>query len=327
MTNKTVTHGPSHSTTRFHAPAERSELKISAQAHLTKLFTFRAFPERDTEILCALNDVGFLTRHQIQQLFFPSKNTATQRLRTLYDKHILNAAPDFWYHFIKPSIDFPAHEKASPPDSLTQQGLVKSFIYTPSLTGRHYLSLLEQVPLDELNFDPYRYNSSGYNHLIIHDLWISEAYVKFRLASEHFELPFAWRNEAQSKISSRFNPYEEIVRPDATYITSFSLQPDAPLQQSVKFIEMDRGGTKWGKKVDLYNSAYDDGSWRSAYNSFPVVLCVVPDQLFKKSIAQMKKNLGPVEFCVSRWSEFLSDPLSWFSVNSEKQISILPKHY
>jgi len=317
----------SNLTHHFHAPAPRTELKNSAQAHLMKLISRRGFPQRDQDLLLALDDVGILTRDQIQQLFFPSKSRAIQRLKILYDKHLLNAGGDYWYHSAKNKVDFIYQEGSTKTGYSGQSGLVKSFAYTPSLVGRHYISLLKELPLQKISFDPVRYNPAVYNHLTLHDLWISEAYVKLRLASEKFGLPFAWRNEARSIINDRNDSSKEIVRPDATFITSFSIQPDAPLQQSAKFIEMDRGATRWEHKVDLYNHAYEDGNWKKLSNQFPIVLCVVPDYLYKKSIRQIETNLDSVEFCVTSWSEFLKDPLSWFSVNAEENISILPPHY
>ena len=56
----------------FHYPAPRPTLKLSAKNQLEKLIKHRAFTNREKQILLALNDVGLLTRHQIQRLFFPS---------------------------------------------------------------------------------------------------------------------------------------------------------------------------------------------------------------------------------------------------------------
>lgn len=311
----------------FHYPAPREDLKLSAKKQLEKLSKNRSLSTRDRQILLALNDTGILTRNQIQQLFFPSPNTARRKLKTMYENHLLDCGSDDWFMHIKDAIDRTNQQiliKGTPTDDY---GLVKSFTYTPALTGRHLISLETHTPLQDINFDADRYTAFYYTQITLHDLWISEAYVKFRLALEKLNLSFTWANEKQSIMHYRNESDKEVVRPDATFITEFSLQPEKSTFQSAKFIEMDRGSTQWENKVSMYNIAFDEGNWKKSFAHFPYVLCVVPDRLYEKAIQSIQVNLESVEFCVASWSDFLSDPLSWFSVNSGENISIIPPHY
>lgn len=312
----------------FHTPSQRPDLKVSARNQLERIMQRTPLQARDIQILLSLEDVGILTRHQIQRLFFSSASRASRRLKSLYDNHLLNAGSDSWFRFINSQVDFIDRPLVVRNQAARNYGLIKSFTYTPSLVGRLVIALEKQVKIDEINFDPSRYDALYPTHLTMHDLWISEAYVQLRLMSKMHELPFGWHNEAGSVIYSQHDTQDEIVRPDATFTTQFQPQPDTDLCDFTRFIEMDRGSTKWESKVQQYNRAFAEGNWQNRFDRFPTVLCVLPNRLFDKGVGQIRTHLGPVRFYGKTWGDFIEDPCSdWLDINCGDPAALLPNNY
>ncbi|MEM9773637.1 MAG: replication-relaxation family protein [Chloroflexota bacterium] len=303
-------------------------LKLSARNQLEKLIKHRALTHREKQILLALNDVGLMTRYQIQRLFFSSANMARRKLKLMYDNHLLDAGGDDWFQHIKPKTDETGRTIMIKGTPTTDFGLQKSFLYSPALVGRLVISLEHQQPIDEINFDSSRYDALYPTHLTLHDLWISEAYVQLRLMSEMHELPFDWHNEAGSVIYSQHDTQDEIVRPDATFTTQFQPQPNTDLCDFTRFIEMDRGSTKWEAKVQQYNRAFAEGDWQNTFDRFPTVLCVLPNRLFDKGVDRIRIHLGPVRFYGKTWGSFIENPCSdWLDINSGDPVALLPENY
>lgn len=315
----------------FHKPVTRIPLKVSAKSYLEELNCSSMIRRRDVDLLLALNEVGLLSRHQIQRLFFPSESTAKRRLRLLYKNHLLDCGSDDWFEMVKKNIDY-VGQSFKGEIAYDDYGLQKCFLYTPDLVGQlviyHYSTFPRDPKTNKITFQPDRYHASNRNNLTMHDLWISEAYVQLRLASEQFKLPFEWRNEALSIIFSNYDLADEIVRPDATYVTELAVQPNENPQQFARFIEMDRGSTKWESKVKQYNRAHDEGNWQKQFDRFPLVLCVVPEKQVEKVAQEIRPHLDQVSFYVISWPDFLKEPTrGWTTTASNEQANIIPSHY
>ncbi|MEM8863490.1 MAG: replication-relaxation family protein [Chloroflexota bacterium] len=303
-------------------------LKVSARNHLEKLIKHRALTHREKQILLALNDVGLMTRHQLESLFFPSAGMARRKLKLMYDNHLLDAGGDEWFQYIKPNIDQTDRTILVKGAPTIDFGLRKSFLYSPALVGRLVISFEHRQRIEDINFDSRRYDALYSTHLTLHDLWISEAYVQLRLMSQKHNLLFDWKNEANSVVYSRHDSQDEIVRPDATFTSWFQPDPMSSPKSFARFIEMDRGSTKWEAKVEQYNRAFAEGNWQNRFDRFPTVLCVLPNRLFDKGVDQIRTHLGPVRFYGKTWGDFIEDPCSdWLDINSGDPAALLPADY
>lgn len=307
---------PPRKKTNHNIIKSRQPLKVSAHEQLTRLHYMSKLTDRDIEILEALYIAGFLTRHQIQRIFFPSTFTANRRLRTLFDLHLIDSGNETWFSNIRKDVD------TFPLSQLNPQyvsGLVPCFVYALGLVGREKIALGRGITHRQLGFDKMRYSLLRYGQFILHDLWISEAYTQFRIAADTFQIKMDWKNE---KACMLFDDSQrlEIVRPDAFFQYEFETPDGQPI--SGYYIEMDRGATDWEKKILAYEQALEAGLlWTRS------VACVVPQNQKKQAINQIRSGLEGTDFVVKTLREFLINPIcGWWSVDQEREIAFLPKN-
>lgn len=101
------------------------------------------------------------------------------------------------------------------------------------------------------------------------------------------------------------------------------MRPDGLLEieqggkRTLYFVEMDRGHTKWEKKVNVYDNARQFGGWQSKFgiNEYPKVLVVVPPHRSKRVADKIATYNPTVHYLIKEWPEYLAEPLSgWVDV-------------
>ncbi|MCP4422986.1 MAG: hypothetical protein GY803_00695 [Chloroflexi bacterium] len=247
---------------------------------------------RDEKILETLLGVGLLTTDQIQRLFWPDdridKHQTLRRLRLLgagspktRGKHILTRSTKFMPH-LRSIHMMPGHVFG-----LSDAGQEVVAI-------RHGLRSRSLVPYD----DEY-YSLLQQNHLLKHHIQTSEIYVRLKLKARELGWGMKWINEMGVIIR---DGKLEAVRPDG-----FAKLYDENERIGI-FIETDRRGTNWRRKMEAYESAQLYGDWQrvTGLDVFPVIACVMPSQRSIARVGQLVQETNPTPtFVFKPWTDFL----------------------
>ena len=282
----------------------RPPLKNSVRQTARHLLNSRSFTARDEAILETLFGIGLLSRNQIQRLFWAEShpNTATKRLRLLYERYLLNYTPDLM-------------------DRMHTAGLEPCHVYALAPVSQEILAIRRGLSRSQLGLG-HRYDLQRGNPLLLHDLQVSEVYVKARIAIRRRRGQLTWYNEKAAAIRTPVG--EELVRPDgALNITSGN-------RIRTCFIEMDRGSTHWPNKVDFYEHARRNGdSWRQQFHTdeFPPVLAVVPTRLLDKASRVIRQEARTVRFWIKTWPTFLGTDFlhGWSNAVTGDAVDLIPK--
>lgn len=271
----------------YHHPQSRPRkpLKVSARQYAAQLLRGR-LTTRDLELARALIGVGLLTRHQIQRLFFGDHAKVTaNRLTKLYDYHFLDRSP-YWL------------------EEMGAEGFETCYIYTLGVTGLEAFALNSGMTRQEVPFSPQRYTLSRGDHLLLHDLRISEMFTRLRVGTEGFGWELVWFNESAAMLC---RGEEELVRPDGIAVLM------GGERQVAFFVEMDRGHTNWESKVEFYERARRQSAWRETLRVdnwqpavYPAVLCVVPREIETKVYTAVRRQRPQTPFYVKTWETFLT---------------------
>jgi len=263
------------------------------------------FTPRDEALLETLLGIGLLSRHQIQRLFFKPDGhpfTTAERIRKLYERHVLNYTADLM-------------------DRMRAAGLEPCHVYSLGSVGEEILAIRRGITRNALGLSE-RYDIYRGNLLLMHDLQVSEVYVRAKLAARQMRGDIAWHNEQAAAIRSQAG--EELVRPDS----ALSLQPKGIT--TAYFVEMDRGSTHWPNKIDFYEHARLSGDgWQQQFRcrEFPAVLAVIPPRLLNKVAQAIRQEAHSVRFWVKTWSAFLQTGFfqGWLDVAADRQADLIPK--
>ncbi|MEW5985008.1 MAG: replication-relaxation family protein [Chloroflexota bacterium] len=261
------------------------------------------FTPRDEAVLETLLGVGLLSRDQIQRLFFWSSNypdTAAGRLKKLYERHLLNYTPDLIPRMRAADLE-PCH------------------VYSLGPVGEEVLAIRRGMTRSGLGFSD-RYDLQRGNPLLMHDLQVSEVYVRAKLATRCYSGEMTWHNEQAAAL--RHPAGQEIVRPDGairivingTYHTFF--------------VEMDRGSTRWPDKVGFYEEAHRRCEWSAQFrtHTFPQVLCIIPPGIVGKASDAIQHEAEHVRFLVKTWPAFLRTDFfqEWQDTLDGREVSLAP---
>lgn len=282
----------------------RPVLKNSVRQTARQLLNSRSFTARDEAILETLFGIGLLSRNQIQRLFWAGShpNTVAKRLRILYERHLLNYTPDLL-------------------DRMRTSRLEPCHIYGLAEVGEEILAVRRGLTRSRLGLGQ-RYDLQRGNPLLMHDLQVSEVYVKARIAVGQYAGQLAWYNEKAAAIRTQAG--EELVRPDG------ALQITLIGAVSTYFLEMDRGSTHWPNKVDFYEHAQRSGdSWSQQFytSEFPPVLAVVPNRLLGKASKVIRQQARTVRFWIKTWPAFLDTDFlrDWSDTITGNSVNLIPE--
>lgn len=293
----------------YHHPRTqpRKPLKVSTRQYAQELLKGR-LTKRDIELSRALIGVGMLTRHQVQRLFFDDNAAvAANRLRKLYHYHFLDRS-SYWL------------------EDMGYEGFEPCYIYTIGTVGLEVFAMRLGISRDKVPFNPARYTLSREDHFLLHDLRISEMLTVMRLGAAELNAELLWFNETATTLRCG---EEELVRPDGLGVIENKQENPA------FFVEMDRGNTDWAQKVQWYERARVDGSWRWSLaidgwrpERYPVVLCVVPGGLEEKVQKTIQAQKAQTLFYVKTWESFRQIGSlvrsEWYSSQTGKFEKLLP---
>ena len=201
-------------------------------------------------------------------------------------------------------------------------GLEPCQVYTLGSVGEQVLALTWEKTRKELNYTR-RYAVGRGAPLIMHDLMVAEFFVR---ANEQVgQMPdcdMQWGNERMAAIydkpRTKSKPPEELVRPDGWWL----------LRQKGKvhyfFLEMDRGNTRWPKKANSYEKAYQR-MVALGKDSFATVLNVVPHNQQGRVVSWLTDGRRQVRHLVLEWPDLLtSGPFTdWYDVQTGHMVNLL----
>lgn len=263
----------------------RPELKVSAHKQAIDLIEQGRLTLRDLDLARACIGVGILTRHQIQRLFFNDQmKTASNRLTKLYYNYYFLDRGPYWL------------------TEMGEMGLVPCYLYALGRVGLAAFALHSGHSRHEMPLTPGRYSLMRSNHLLLHDVQISELFTQLHLWGHEAGLRVRWHNESAAAL---YRGEEELVRPDGAAL----LYRQDGTYHSGYFVELDRGHTPWAQKVAFYERARQARqSWQEILDVsiYPTVLCVVPVRLRDKVIAQIATYQPQTCFYVKTWEQVLA---------------------
>jgi hypothetical protein len=281
----------------------RPPLAIAIRQAAKDLLQSQRFTARDEAILNTLLGVGLLSQRQIRTLFFPnsSDRAANRRLKHLYEGHLLNFTADLM-------------------PRMREAGLDPCYVYSLGAVGEEILALRQGLPRSGLNLSE-RYDLFRGNPLLMHDLQVSEVYVRAKAALRGFQGGVSWGNEQAAAI--RAESGEELVRPDALLHLTFHGATHT------YFVEMDRGSTYWPDKVDFYEEAERRGQWEhlNRRGVFPPVLAVIPAGATSRAQRAIQKGGHRLRFLVKTWPDFLAAPFltEWLDGRRGGMVALTPE--
>ncbi|MBK7179573.1 MAG: replication-relaxation family protein [Chloroflexi bacterium] len=282
--------------------AVRPELKVSAHKKAQELLERRAITTRDINIARALIGVGLLTRHQLQRLFFADHPVvASNRLVKLYRHYFLERG-HYWLL------------------EMAAMGLEPCYIYTLGNVGQEIFAVYNGLRRQDVPFTSGRYSLMRSNHFLLHDLQISEMFTRLQVAATGVDKRLIWYNEMAAAL---YHGEDELVRPDGLA----SLYDDT--WRANFFIEMDRGNTDWGKKLEFYDRARRQSSWRQQLmlSQYPDVLCVVPPGRAMGLVQLIQAKKPETRFLVKEWDAFVTEDAldGWLDVGPQRPVQLLPE--
>lgn len=293
------------------------KLKKGYRATAIELRASKKHTGRDDEIINAVFTLGLLSRHQIQRMFWQedlkSVSAVNDRLRTLFYRHVLYRTVDVSFE-------------------MERAGLVPCHVYTLGPTGEELLALDRQIKRSELS---YKYSGRSSQN-VMHDLMTAEIYVQAvayaytherelvkaakqrkleKDAARRFitqnRLSMTWHGEHEAAI---WQGDKELVRPDGV------LEIEQGGERTLYFVELDRGHTKWEKKVNVYDNARQFGGWQSKFgiNEYPHVLVIVPPNRNKRVAEAIAAHQPTVRYLIKEWPNYLAEPMSgWVDADGQ----------
>ena len=167
---------------------------------------------------------------------------------------------------------------------------------------------------------------TGDDHLLLHDLRISEMFTRLQLGADKRGNELVWFNEMATILRQGD---EEIVRSDGMGVLMGEGGGTA------YFVEMDRGNTDWRKKVQSYERARSQTAWRQVLrvdnwqpSAYPGVLCVVPDWMEKRVREEIWGQKPQTHFYVKGWKSFWETEIfeDWHTASGGKEeVSVAEK--
>ncbi|MCP4424873.1 MAG: hypothetical protein GY803_10300 [Chloroflexi bacterium] len=276
--------------------ATRPELRRGPTAHAYSLMRQDSIVNRDHAILETLyNAVPILSADHIQRLFWAKHSPKSvikqtdNRLVKLWKYHALDRNT-----FMVPVMG-------------QVKGLSPRFSYFLGPVGISLLAIKRDEPRKELRI-PRTYEGLTPT-MLLHDLMVSEIYVRIREQVRGTDTKMRWVTEWKSII--RNNNKDELVRPDAL----IALNMDGKIQRSYLEVERRFRPQKIQTKVIAYETAMREGAWRGLFGmkSFPSVRLVVDGAKAEPVAALIAKHAKNVRWHVQQWpiNDFFDD---WTSI-------------
>ena len=209
---------------------------------------------RDRQVLLAVGAYRVLRRDQIQQLFFPSRNTANERLKRLYQHGFLERhwLPVAW-----------------------GQGTGQA-LYTLTTAGQRLIGRQGGIVPEHL---PRRTLRRGSDLFLAHALDVNQVRIAVTLAVQHLGYTVEqWLTEDALKGRRRttpegtLGPPERGVMPDAYFVLRLGDR------RASFFLEVDRGTEtrrRWRHKVHAYRTYVQSGAYTREFGTRSLRVLVV----------------------------------------------------
>ena len=296
----------------------RARLSIGSRTYANELRATARFTDRDFRMVRLIYHTGLLSRDQLQRLFWQevrASGTVSDRLRVLYKRWVVNIAPDVSYN-------------------MRRAGMVPCHVYTLGTVGEEIMALDEHKRRHELAYNR-RYATGRSRQNIMHDLMTAEIYVQAIAYAGQYNrqlwqaiesdeqykarrLLIRWHSEREAAV---WQTDKELVRPDG------AMEIIIGRERSFFFVELDRGHTRWEKKVAVYDNARQFGGWQNQFgiHDYPAVLLVVPDGHSQRVGDRVAAQKPQTRYLLKEWSDFLAEPMAgWQDVGGDRNIALTP---
>jgi len=294
-TNETRTAGPQDQAARAKAP-RRSRY---ARAEGGPLPSFTA---RKVAILRYLVELRFLSLPQLARLTCPSEKSARRHLRELFDAALVDVVPV-------------ARAALSPAGDADGAQLLHGSapnIYVPTDKGMRLLIESGHLSPDLLRRPPARYGPKN-SLFLAHELLVREArvWLEAMAAAQDGQRVLKWQDGREAALPL---PGGGAARPDAWFVQQLlpkrppgpegSPGPGRPATLRkplvlVGLVEIDRGtergGLRWGEKLEAYQSLFSDRAALAAATGYvnARVLVLAPDARRRDGLASLlEKRAG-----------------------------------
>ncbi len=274
----------------------RPKVQLNAD-YLRQLQESGQVTQRDEQALQTLEVMTVASADQLARLYWPSHDSASHRLRQLYDRYLIDRA-----------------EYQS--DRMRDLQLLPSLVYTLGRAGVKWLNLLDGRKR--------RYGLLP-RHIILHNLVVTEIMVLFTESARRMpQLSLDWLGEARVRVT-------EPVKNQATK-RKVVLEPDGMVRFKYGadithrfFVECDLGTEShraFDRKVKRYQEYFQSGHWRQfGLDQFPRILTVTTSKTRVANLVDtIRQANSPVFWLVTDFATLRATPLEspWHGARAGK---------